>query len=46
MFDPPSLDKACICENEATTVDYHHGSALKLRNACCCSLTQRLVVLI
>ena len=33
-----------ICENEAT-IDYHHGSALKLRNrpACRYSLTQWLV---
>jgi len=32
----------CICENEAT-IEYHHGSALKLRNTCRRSLTQRLV---
>ena len=32
----------CFCENEATA-DYHHGSALKLRNTCHRSKTQRLV---
>jgi len=35
MFDPLSLlivlKRLCICENEAT-IDYYHGSALKLRN--------------
>jgi len=39
MFDPLSLRKVwkrlCICENEAT-IDYHHGSALKLRNRPTC----------
>jgi len=42
MHDLLSLHKVCICENEAT-IDYHHGPALKLRNTCRCSLTQRLV---
>jgi len=42
IFDPLSLHKKCVCENEGTT-DYHHGSSLKVRNTCRCSLTQRLV---
>jgi len=42
IFDPLSLHKKCVCENEGTS-DYHHGSALKVRNTCRCSWTQRLV---
>ena len=38
-----SQHKMCVCENEAANDNYHQGSALKLRNTCCCSLTQRLV---
>jgi len=34
MFHPPSLHKMwkwlCICGNEATTIDSHHGSGVKL----------------
>jgi len=45
-FDPLSLHKvwkwSWFCENEVT-INYHHSSALKLRNACRRSLTQRLV---
>jgi len=42
VFNPLSLHKKCVCENEGT-IDYHHGSALHVRNTCRCSLTQRLV---
>jgi len=39
MFDPLSLHKVCISDNEAT-IDYLHGFA---RNTCRCSLTHKLV---
>jgi len=42
MFDPLSLNKVCTSDKEVA-IDYHHCSALKLRNTCRCSLTQRLV---
>ena len=45
-FNPLSLHKVWkwlwFCEKEAT-INYHHGSAVKLRNTCRGSLTQRLV---
>jgi len=45
-FDPLSLHKVWkwlwFCENEAT-INYHHGSAVKFRNTCRRSSTQRLV---
>jgi len=31
MFDPLSLHKACICENDAIMV-YHHDSALSTKS--------------
>jgi len=31
-FDPLSLHKVRICENE-TAIDYHHGSALKSKKS-------------
>jgi len=37
-----AAQKVCVCENEGTINYYRRGSALKVRNTCRCSLTQRL----
>jgi len=46
MFDPHSLHKVwkwlCICVNEVT-IDFHHVSAIKLKNSIRRNLTQRWV---
>jgi len=48
-FDPLTLHKMwkwlLFCENDVT-INYHHASAVKLRNTCRGNLKQRLVSLI